>query len=1086
MRNVSTAFLRALAGDKRDYKSKLIITLANNTTLTIENEQIWDNGLEIQDSVSSDNVFQIGAAIINQGTFVLNNIYGDFDEYSFDEAVVVAYTGLHDLDDGSNEEIKLGTFIVDEAKYNGSIITLTCFDNMSKFDKVYDSTQTYPATLFNIVSNACSQCGVTLDNSSLNFPHKDYIVTDKPSGDNTTYRQLISWAAQIAGCFARCNADGKLELRWFNTGEFDNALTGVDGGVFDGTDADWLSDYINTETGMTALSSARVDDQWFRIDNAIGFEFGGSISDYLYIASNSRYEFANSTPGSSTNTSYDVNICGRDGQSLSIKYQVITVGTKEAIKVRFSGYTKYAQADQLPQNALVYEIFFTNTGAIIVNFITIPSDSSALGTTSIIENSVTSTFTPSTTNPIILYRGSGSTWTAQSTFTDSYTSGDDADGGTFEPWSTGDEYDGGTFNDFDDLHFISSCYSADISTDDVVITGVKVIKKLKDDGSNTVYNEYTSGTSGYVIIIENNEFIDGDHGQDVANWLGTLVNGLTFRKADLTHPNDPSIEAGDVAIYWDRSGRGYPILVSSTTFSVGNSQRTVSSAETPKKNSSQRFNEATRNYVEIRKMLKAQRSDFEVAEEALAQRIDNAGGLYCTEVTENGATKTYYHNKPLLAESDIRMLFSDVGFTLTADGGDNWYGMTVDGTMIAAILNASGVNADWINSGAIYIEDANSNETFYADTATGAVRINANSFALQGDSIEDIAKDVTPKNWYQSENPANSWNDNATRAKHVGDQWYCESETDAIPTWLTTYVNTEENMTALSSSYADDVWYSISNSVGFEFEGAASTYLYISSNSRFGFSDTSGLSSVTSKIEIFGRDGSSVSIKYQTITNGTNQAIKVRFEGYTRYGSSNQTSEYALEYEIFFTNGHKIYLNMITTPSNSNYLGTTRIADNGTNYSPSETLAAGDHVSAIKGSSGWEFSISGRYAGKTWQYMYRNSQYVWREKVALGSQSDVFNRLTNNGAAQGIFMENGQLYISFSYARGGTLKLGGASNGNGVLEIYNSSGTKIATIDNTGISVSNDKFKVDVNGNVTAMSMTAYGSLVCYENYTIT
>lgn len=52
------------------------------------------------------------------------------------------------------------------------------------------------------------------------------------------------------------------------------------------------------------------------------------------------------------------------------------------------------------------------------------------------------------------------------------------------------------------------------------------------------------------------------------------------------------------------------------------------------------------------------------------------------------------------------------------------------------------------------------------------------------------------------------------------------------------------------------------------------------------------------------------------------------------------------------------------------------------------------------------------------------------------SQDEIFNMLTNNGEAKGIYKEGNQLYVSFSYARGGKLVLGGANDENGVLEIY--------------------------------------------------
>ena len=65
---------------------------------------------------------------------------------------------------------------------------------------------------------------------------------------------------------------------------------------------------------------------------------------------------------------------------------------------------------------------------------------------------------------------------------------------------------------------------------------------------------------------------------------------------------------------------------------------------------------------------------------------------------------------------------------------------------------------------------------------------------------------------------------------------------------------------------------------------------------------------------------------------------------------------------------------------------------------------------------------------------------------------------------------------------GGTLKLGGNNNGNGVLEIYNTSGTKIMTIDCTGVYYANNKFKVDANGYATMTDATINGGQITYTN----
>ncbi len=66
-------------------------------------------------------------------------------------------------------------------------------------------------------------------------------------------------------------------------------------------------------------------------------------------------------------------------------------------------------------------------------------------------------------------------------------------------------------------------------------------------------------------------------------------------------------------------------------------------------------------------------------------------------------------------------------------------------------------------------------------------------------------------------------------------------------------------------------------------------------------------------------------------------------------------------------------------------------------------------------------------------------------------QAGIFNRLTNNGQVQGLYMIDGQLYVNMSYARSGTLVLGGQNNQSGVLEVRNGSNAVIGSWEKDGI-----------------------------------
>jgi len=607
MRIATAAFRRSLADGRADYKNRAVITLSNGYVLTgtkttidedtgeetvetvnyLTNENIWTDGLSVEDAVSNDNVFQIGATIINQAKLIINNINDEYSAYDFNGANVVLYVGMNDLDDGGSDELLMGTYTVASPEYDNGIITLTCLDYMTKFDKPYTGHISYPATLAEIVRDCCSKCAVTQGALYSTFPHSTYEVQQAPSGESTTYRQVLSWAAQIAGCFARCNASGELEVKFYDFAGLAQAQNNLDGGTFD------------------------------------------------------------------------------------------------------SG-------------------------------------------------------------------------------TPSYASGDTADGGSFNPWNTGYIYDAGGFIGGPQVHLINSDFSAKLATDNVVITEVRVSEKVNTELLSSYADAYSnaatynvgdyayyennlyqcivrittpeefnrdhwtqisiktsaSGTAGYAIVIENNDLIMGDTAKTIADFLIADLGGITFRPANITHPSNPTIEAGDTALFFDRKGNRYPIIVSSTNFTSGNSQNTVSSAETPARNSSQRFTQATANYVAMREQVERQTK-------YLNQIIEDASGLYCTQETQpDGSVITYYHEKKLKSDSQLVMSFSTSGFSVTADyqtpqtqGGPTWYGITFDGQFFASVINTIGLFFDYAHGGTLTLGGADTDPSNPDGGVNGILRM---------------------------------------------------------------------------------------------------------------------------------------------------------------------------------------------------------------------------------------------------------------------------------------------------------------------------------------------------------------------------
>lgn len=280
-------------------------------------------------------------------------------------------------------------------------------------------------------------------------------------------------------------------------------------------------------------------------------------------------------------------------------------------------------------------------------------------------------------------------------------------GGTFSPWTAGNIYDSGTFEELRGYHHLYSWNTLSLTTDDVVITGVRVTEEIEgEDGKENV--SYQSGTDGYVLAIEGNKLIQGT-ASTVAGYLGVKINGMRFRPFSGSTLSNPTIEPGDAAILTDRKGNIYNTIITTNTFQPGNFQTISCEAKSPARNSASRYSQATQAYVDARKEIQKEKTDREQAIEELTNRINNSSGTFTTIETQPDGSNIYYlHNKPQLADSDIIWKMTAEAWGVSTDGGKTWNaGVTVDGDTIVRILTAVGINADWINAGSLSFDRCN-------------------------------------------------------------------------------------------------------------------------------------------------------------------------------------------------------------------------------------------------------------------------------------------------------------------------------------------------------------------------------------------
>lgn len=212
----------------KDFKEKLKngatlanyadITLSDGTVLHLVPEDFMlENGCVIEDK-TTDGKFGVGFAIGKTMTLRIANHDERFSKYDFYQSIINLYAAMM-LDDGSVEKIRKGVYYTVVPETPGDIIEISAVDGMYKLDKDYSASATiYPATLQRIITDVCLDCGIPIGFTQ--FDNMSFVAQSRPE-NATTYRQILSWACQIAGYNSRIDNDGYMRLVWYDTSLLD-------------------------------------------------------------------------------------------------------------------------------------------------------------------------------------------------------------------------------------------------------------------------------------------------------------------------------------------------------------------------------------------------------------------------------------------------------------------------------------------------------------------------------------------------------------------------------------------------------------------------------------------------------------------------------------------------------------------------------------------------------------------------------------------------------------------------------------------------------------------------------------------------
>lgn len=187
-----------------------VLLLKDGTELTGDGASNAIKSITLHAAVNAGQEFTIGSAFSD---YIEAEIWAD-PGGSLQITAGDALT-LYRQDDAGNRT-KVGVFYAEKpTRTKRNSYKITAYDNMSKLDAdfsgwLHANQAQFPKTIWQLVQLACQRAGVALASSSL--PINGSYSVQAFYADDLTCRQIISWAAEAAGCYAHMNADGKLQF----------------------------------------------------------------------------------------------------------------------------------------------------------------------------------------------------------------------------------------------------------------------------------------------------------------------------------------------------------------------------------------------------------------------------------------------------------------------------------------------------------------------------------------------------------------------------------------------------------------------------------------------------------------------------------------------------------------------------------------------------------------------------------------------------------------------------------------------------------------------------------------------------------
>ncbi len=358
--------------------------------------------------------------------------------------------------------------------------------------------------------------------------------------------------------------------------------------------------------------------------------------------------------------------------------------------------------------------------------------------------------------------------------------------------------------DSEDIHKLVDYNKLTSDTNDVQVTGVRMTQKVTttDDDGNTSDTEKTVqvGKDGYVLSVEN-PLVTG-HEETLISWIYEKFENVTFRAFTMDYISYPIAEFMDKIKVTDWRENSFYSVLTDVNFVFFGYTTLKNSAESPLRNQSNYTSSNQKAIIQGKQLVEQERNNRQNALDKMQEALKNSNGMYSTqEVLLDGSTIYYLHDKPTMKESKnvIKLTAEVIGFSI--DGGKTYpYGFTITGEMVARLLYIEGINADYINTGALTVKDKSGNIIFYADMETGTVKISGDNVTIGGKSAPEAISDAVKESKNYADGKVSDFAETVT--KSVAD---LQNQIDGqIETFYYDYEPTLKNIPASDWTTEDD------------------------------------------------------------------------------------------------------------------------------------------------------------------------------------------------------------------------------------------------------------------------------------------